>query len=209
MNTKIHIIKTCCPLSVVCCLFMFENVQKKPDEKKKKRILPGNIPRQPLSLPAKFTISQSVNNKKNKPGKEFENRMQGLYEKGRKRGFRYSIIGISYSIIIAIVVLSFGYYLINEIKEISEQVDNVDSAPLEAILDPDNKICNMDNCCLASLKRIHRHNYEIYDREKRCADGYERKTLECENSLAWCEPINNNPVKINDIEISNPGNDNR
>lgn len=189
---------------------MFEEADKKPEEKKsgEKRILPGNIPRQPLSLPAKFTISQNVNsNKKNKPGKEFESRMQGLYEKGRKRGFRYSIIGISYSIIIAIVVLSFGYYLINEIKEISRQVDNVDSVPVEAILDPDNKICNTDYCCLASLRRIHKHNYEIYDREKRCAEGYERKTLECENSLAWCEPINNS-VKINDIEISNPGKDN-
>ncbi len=185
---------------------MFEESDKKPDDriKKKKRILPSSIPRRPLSLPVKFAMSEdSSNNKKIKPSKEFESRMKGLYEKGKKRGFRYSVIGISYCIIVAVVVLSLGYYLSKEIKEITKQVDNVGLTPLEAILDPGNKICNLDYCCLASLKRIHKHHYEIYDREKRCADGYARKTLECENSLAWCEPVEKQ-VKTNDIEISNP-----
>ena len=168
---------------------MFEHADKKPDDKKKKRILPSSIPRRPLSLPTKFAMSgDSNNNKKNKPSKEFESRMKGLYEKGKKRGFRYSVIGISYCIIAAIVVLSLGYYLTKEIKEITKQVYNADLTPLEAILDPDNEICDLDYCCLASLKRIHKNNYEIYDRGKRCKEGYERKTLECENSLAWCQP---------------------
>ena len=186
---------------------MFEKVQKKPSDKKKKRVLPGNVPRKILSLPAKFAMSRDTgNSKKNKPSKEFESRMKGLHEKGKRRGFRYSVIGISYCIIAAVVVLSLGYFLTKEIKEITKQVDNVDLTPLEAILDPDNKICNLDYCCLASLKRIHKHHYEIYDREKRCADGYARKTLECENSLAWCEPTENY-VTTNDIEISNPNRD--
>ncbi|MCK5211383.1 hypothetical protein KAJ89_01650 [Candidatus Parcubacteria bacterium] len=193
---------------------MFEKIQKKPDDKKKKKPMPGNIPRRPVSLPAKFAMSEDTNNsKKNKPSKEFENRMRSLYEKGKKRGFRYSVIGISYCIIVAIVVLSLGYFLTKEIKEITKQVYDVELTPLEAILDPGNKICDLDYCCLASLKRIHKHNYEIYDREKRCKEGYERKSLECENSLAWCEPIegfvinNNEKINDNDIKITNPDND--
>jgi len=138
--------------------------------------------------------------------------MKGLYEKGKKRGLRYSVIGISYSLIVSAVVLSLGYYLTKEIKEITKQVYDADLTPLEAILDPDNKICDLNYCCLASLKRIHKHNYEIYDRTQRCKEGYKRKSLECENSLAWCEPIEGfaiNNEKINDIEITNPNEDNR
>jgi len=54
---------------------------------------------------------------------EFEERIMKLIEKGRRRGRRYSIIGITTSILIAVAVLSGGYYLLTEITRISERTD--------------------------------------------------------------------------------------
>ena len=119
---------------------------------------------------------------------DFDQRMQDLYHKGRRRGKRYSVIGLSASILIVAAVIAAGYYLLDQVKSISNQVGDNGGADLEATIDPDN-ICGMDYCCLASLKRMKRESLLGYDQASGCPRGFEIKSLDCENSLKWCEPL--------------------
>lgn len=56
------------------------------------------------------------------PG-DFEERVKNLYNKGVKRGKRYSWIGIVGSILILVVMSGIGYYLWSQVRDISKQVD--------------------------------------------------------------------------------------
>jgi hypothetical protein len=53
------------------------------------------------------------------------------YEKGKKRGKRYSIIGIVLSVIILLAVAVAGYYLLGQVKIITKQVENREQQTLE------------------------------------------------------------------------------
>jgi hypothetical protein len=54
---------------------------------------------------------------------DFEMRIRQLVEKGRRRGKRYSIIGITASILMALAVIGGGYYLLTEVINLSEKTD--------------------------------------------------------------------------------------
>ena len=121
--------------------------------------------------------------------KEFNDRIKNLRDKGKKRGKRYSIIGITASILISIGVLAGGYYLFIEIINITDEVEQKDETnEFASIIDPEN-ICSGDNCCLASLEKIKKNNYAQFNPESDCAAGYGVNRLNCETSLSWCEPV--------------------
>ena len=121
--------------------------------------------------------------------KEFDGRIKKLREKGKKRGKRYSIIGISASIIISAAVFAGGYFLFNQIINITDEVElNKETNSFSNIIDPEGQ-CGNDNCCLASLEKIRKHKYLKYDKENGCAAGYEENKLNCETSLSWCEAV--------------------
>lgn len=119
---------------------------------------------------------------------QFDKRMQSLYHHGRKRGKRYSVIGISVCIIISVIVMLIGYYFLSDIKELDRQLNDENRLLIETALDKDN-ICDGDACCLASLRRMKKKEYSEYDHVIGCIEGYEMKELECESSLRWCEPL--------------------
>jgi len=85
-----------------------------------------------------------------------------------------------------LIAIIAGYLMFSQVKNLSNAVKE-DSAEIEAVVDPDN-ICNLDYCCLASLRRINRNDYLEYNTRTGCLPGYIMKELECENSLKWCEP---------------------
>lgn len=117
----------------------------------------------------------------------FEQRIEKLRTKGKKRGQRYSVIGISASIVICLFVLAGGYYLLTEVIDLSERVDDGDNNQIDYLAVSDNK-CD-DDCCLASYKKIKNNNYEDFNEISGCTDGYTMNQLECETSLKWCEPV--------------------
>jgi len=121
--------------------------------------------------------------------KEFDGRIKKLRDKGKKRGKRYSIIGITASILISIGVLVGGYFLFNEIVNITKEVEQQEKTnDFSNIIDPEGR-CNNDNCCLASLEKINRNKYIEFENEKGCGAGYKENKLNCETSLSWCEVI--------------------
>lgn len=56
---------------------------------------------------------------------DFKERLDMLESKGRKRGHRYSIIGLIYSLVICTAVLASGYYIIKEINEFAAQTQEI------------------------------------------------------------------------------------
>jgi hypothetical protein len=118
----------------------------------------------------------------------FDQRINMLREKGRKRGKRYSIIGITASIVICLVVLGAGYYLWTEVFNLSGQVDEKDKQ-LELPAEVHAIKCS-DECCLSSERIIRSNNFIYFNETKGCPDGYQKNSLPCVTSLGWCEPIN-------------------
>jgi len=64
-------------------------------------------------------------------GEEFDNRMQKLSEKGKKRGIRFSRMGIIVSAVIGLIMMGAGYYIFVEVIGITEKANesaiNVDN----------------------------------------------------------------------------------
>jgi hypothetical protein len=79
-----------------------------------------------------------------------------------------------------------GYLLYEQIGSISQEVDEKSAAGAFAD-DPENR-CGGDVCCLASMRRMRKHDAAPYDPAVGCPAGQEMKQLDCDNSLQWCEP---------------------
>lgn len=103
------------------------------------------------------TIDTGELNKKS----DFEKRIENLVIKGRKRGFRYSVIGIVTSILVCAGALMLGYYLINEITNLVSKVDNETEKSLMITTEPVKKEfeipkkwkqCNSDEDCSLTQK---------------------------------------------------------
>lgn len=115
--------------------------------------LPGSLPDSKLLSPKPVettapAVDASVAN--------FDDRIKGLYEKGKKRGKRYSIIGIVGSVIILIVVSIVGYYLWTQVKSYSRKAENREQETINLMAANDDKIKqtaqdNEDNLPLAIL----------------------------------------------------------
>ena len=64
-------------------------------------------------------------------GEEFDNRMQKLSEKGKKRGIRFSRVGMIVSAVIGLIMMGAGYYIFVEVIGITEKANesaiNVDN----------------------------------------------------------------------------------
>jgi len=122
--------------------------------------------------------------------KEFDNRIKKLRDKGKKRGKRYSVIGITASIIISVSVLTGGYFIFSEVIDITKEVEkNEESSSFINIIDPEGRCAKGDNCCLASLEKIKKYKYLEFESEKGCGTGYKENKLNCKTSLSWCEVI--------------------
>ena len=120
----------------------------------------------------------------------FEKRIVKLVKKGKKRGKRYSIIGISGSIIICVISLIAGYYIFININYLLTQAEinrNLNNNAINNRINEKNLCQEDDNCCISSLKIIKKNNYIIYNNN--CLDGYKKNGLRCQTSLTWCEPI--------------------
>lgn len=117
----------------------------------------------------------------------FEERIEGLVNRGQKRGKRYSVIGIVSSLVITAGVIASGYYLFSQITGITDKVDKQeDTANFQNVIDPDGR-CKGESCCLASLERIRKNGYKEADKDGNCDTGFSVKGLVCDNSLKWCE----------------------
>jgi len=182
---------------------MFDNIDKEKKEsgrkvgdKKPEKIntsfIAGNVPpKENLTLERGVDLSKVDTLPSPQDGEhneEFEKRMRELHQKGKKRGLKFSIIGL----IGGAVITAGAIYLVNsykgDVQEISNEINRQEREPIEAVIDPDN-ICNNDYCCLASLRRIKNNGYLRVAREEECPAGQTRDTLKCVNSLYWCESL--------------------
>lgn len=98
-------------------------------------------------------------------GEEFDNRMQKLSEKGKKRGIRFSRMGIIGSAVIGLIMMGAGYYIFVEVIGITEKanesainVDNIgrtngnrdraEEAKAKPILTSTMAACELDEDCI-------------------------------------------------------------
>jgi len=108
---------------------MFDNLTpesegQNPSEETKKVDTPlGQGNNIPANLASTFgsSIGSTTPPKPAGLGEEFNQRMQQLQEKGKKRGIKFSRIGIITGSIIALVVMGIVYYLLNEVIGYTEK----------------------------------------------------------------------------------------
>lgn len=98
-------------------------------------------------------------------GEEFDNRMQKLSEKGKKRGIRFSRVGIISSAVIGLIMMGAGYYIFVEVIGITEKagesainVDNIgrtngnrerqEEALKKPVLTAAMTACELDEDCI-------------------------------------------------------------
>lgn len=118
---------------------------------------------------------------------DFEKRIVKLIEKGRKRGRRFSIIGITYSILICVLVLGTGYFLVKEISNIADKVNKqVDTIPAssnfakqEIIIPIRWQTCLSDSDCVETQKDC-----------CRCSTGGEQSAINNQYFKSWQDHIN-------------------
>jgi hypothetical protein len=180
---------------------MFENIDNKDAGKIEKPtvsapfVLPGGMPEvKPNGQAAKVSVSPT------KPNLWLADRIKKLEERGRKRGRRFSIIGIIYSIIICIAVLAAGYYLVTEINEFSAQTQekiNEIAATSNAALDKPViksiwKNCTNDSDCVETQKDC-----------CGCHAGGEQTAINSESIDEWQQVINSKCGNMNCTAIEN------
>lgn len=141
-----------------------------------------------------FSAKREEARNKNKSEKDkVEKRVDALELKGKKRGIKYSIIGILGAILIAIIVIIVGYFILSQTKNISNQVEeNIDNIP-DIRAEMDNKIilrnswlkCEKDNDCIETKK-------DCCD----CHNGGEQTAINRRYFDDWYELLNNNCANI-------------
>ncbi len=84
--------------------------------------IPSNLSPNPSpSLsPEGDSVSGDKNLKENSD-KEFDNRIQKLEEKGKKRGIRFSRVGMLVGAVIGLAMMGIGYYILTQVIGITEQ----------------------------------------------------------------------------------------
>lgn len=114
---------------------MFEELENKnKDEDVKQKEMPSiNNPAMPLNgnLPERKFPSEDAMRPQIQEGGSFDKRIKDLYEKGKKRGKRYSIIGLTFSLVIILIAVPTVYYLFVQVRNISKQVENREKDTLE------------------------------------------------------------------------------
>jgi len=109
-----------------------------------------------------FSAKKEVNSSKNnlEKDKDFGKRVEALEKRGRRRGKKYSIIGILGSLLIAIIVIIVGYLIASQTGDFSHQVDeNINNIP-DIMTELENKIilrnawlkCKKDSDCIETQK---------------------------------------------------------
>jgi hypothetical protein len=106
---------------------MFDDLEKKDNDAKE----PADLPTDNIL----FLLNSHISEKKPEAPKtsvshldpiaNFEERLKKLEARGRKRGRRFSIIGIVYSVIICIAILISGYYIVKDINDFSDQTQKI------------------------------------------------------------------------------------
>lgn len=116
---------------------------------------------------------------------DFDQRINSLRDLGRRRGKRYSLIGISGSILIMIAVGFISFFIGRELIDINRRIDERQQM-FEQVIAEREVDCS-SNCCQESLKIIKQNNYIKANRQGQCPEGYEPNGLRCEGSLTWCQ----------------------
>ncbi len=158
---------------------MFENLENNPP----------NTPTPALesekpSVPAETKAEPEIPS----PKISLEEHIDNLVSKGKKRGKRYSIIGISLSIIIAAIVIYVGYYLFTEVGKITGSMNKQSEAIIKTESADTAGRCK-DNCCLASLEKMKKHGFSEVDSSGNCGEGFMSNKLDCDTSVVWCEEV--------------------
>jgi hypothetical protein len=115
----------------------------------------------------------------------FDQRINSLRDLGRRRGKRYSKIGIISSIIIVLVVGFLSWLMIRELININNRIDERQEM-FNQVMAEREVDCSSD-CCQESLKIIRQNNYIKANLQGKCPDGYTANGLRCEGSLTWCQ----------------------
>lgn len=164
---------------------MFEEVSKQKNKKKVSRTIKEvqNFQRELASI---FSREQKKKIAPPSPAlTNFDQRINSLRDFGKRRGKRYSIIGISASVLITIVVCFLSYMMVRELVNINNKIDERKEMFDQVIADRELD-CN-SNCCLESLKIIKQNNYIKANFQGECPEGYNANGLRCEDSLIWCQ----------------------
>jgi len=175
---------------------MFEDLdQQLNGEEPKDKLKKTGVNEFIISHNKDFSVKNEEAQNKNNPAKKDKlgKRVDALELKGKKRGKRYSIIGILGAILIAIVVIIVGYFILSQTKKISLQVDrNIDNIP-DIREEMENKIilrnswlkCEKDNDCIETKK-------DCCD----CYNGGEQTAMNRKYFDDWYELLNNNCADI-------------
>jgi hypothetical protein len=156
---------------------MFENLENNQQN------IPAPESKTP-SVPMKTKSESEIS----APKISLEERIEKLVTKGKRRGKRYSIIGISVSLIIAAIVIYVGYYLFTEVGQITGDMNKQSEAIIKTESADTNGRCK-DNCCLASLEKMKKHGMSEVDVSGACPDGHRSNKLDCDTSVVWCETL--------------------
>lgn len=187
---------------------MFDDLIK-DDKNSDEKTRPGSLPvvnsfeagQKPVKSSESLEKFNQQRTEKAKQSKVFEEKISELRVKGKKRGKRYSIIGIAASLIIFALVLYVGNKIVAQVDFFTAAVDEQEiENNFNSIIDPDN-ICDGNNCCLASIEKINKNNYQIATELENCNDGYSKNSLPCEGTLFWCEEELDNITSNSDIAI--------
>lgn len=93
--------------------------------------VPSNLSPNPSPSLSQEGVSTSIDkNLKPASSEEFDQRIQKLEAKGKKRGIRFSRIGLLVGAVIALAMMGIGYYLLTQVIGISEQTQlSVENIP--------------------------------------------------------------------------------
>ena len=131
---------------------------------------------------------------------ELGKRVNDLEKRGRKRGLRYSIIGILGAIVIAVVLTIIGYFIFSQTSDMSDQLDEqIDNIP-DIRKEMENRIilrnswlkCEGDNDCIETKKDC-----------CECHSGGDQAAINRRYFNEWYELLANNCQDIACPEVEN------
>jgi hypothetical protein len=181
---------------------MFEDLEEQlKDELPKNDLKKSKINEFIISHNKDFFVKKENALAQNKSLKDkFGKRVDALEKKGRKRGKRYSIIGILGSILIAIVIIIIGYFIFSQTKKISLQLDDsIDNMP-DIREEMKNKVilrnswlkCEKDSDCVETKKDC-----------CECINGGEQSAINRKYFDEWYELLNKNCKDIECPAVEN------
>jgi len=213
---------------------MFDNLSPKKEdeitvgtsEEKPSEAPLGSLGNVPANLVANFDYdssnqgggSPSVLGASQPLNEEFDARMEKLETKGKKRGIRFSKIGLIAGFVIALVVMGVGYYLLTDTIGISEKaqesagnVQNIGrengnkerASSTQIIMDQTFRTCQVDEDCVTvqesccscdkggeqtGINKLNVSTWQL-DINNRCASSTCSTVTQCATGKAYCDAM--------------------